>query len=169
MEIQFGEAKWRGKFNPGVPAEVARKEFDLIAERSEHGDVAPAEIVKQAKRKNNPLHKCFDWDDKIAGPKWRMHQARKLINHLVVEVTSDDQRRVVRQYHVVRSAGDDDAPKTSYEALENILRDPDKRLQLLSDVLRQLVSLRNRYRDIQELAQVWSAVEQAMLTVEIPE
>jgi hypothetical protein len=32
------------------------------------------------------LHKYFDWDNSVAGEKWRLQQARNLVNH-IIEVT----------------------------------------------------------------------------------
>jgi len=42
------------------------------------------EVVNTAKDENNPLHSCFEWDDTVAGEKYREQQARQLINQFTV-------------------------------------------------------------------------------------
>jgi hypothetical protein len=43
------------------------------------GSITPEAVVAAARPKNSPLHQLFDWDNEVAGDKWRNHQARILI------------------------------------------------------------------------------------------
>lgn len=54
---------------------------------AEHGTLTPDMIVKEAAKKTSPLHGEFEWDDKKAAYKFRVEQARKLVQryHLYKE------------------------------------------------------------------------------------
>lgn len=67
------------------------------------GEVTATSVLESAKRKNSPLHGCFEWDDQKAGHEYRLIQARKLIRAYPVEVAGKKERLV----HVpaVESAG----------------------------------------------------------------
>ena len=39
----------------------------------------PEVVVQEASSDDSPLHKYFEWDDSVAGQRWRVHQARMMI------------------------------------------------------------------------------------------
>lgn len=45
----------------------------------EEGDVTPDRIVDLASKKTHPLHEYFEWDDNVAGHKYRLQQAMHMI------------------------------------------------------------------------------------------
>lgn len=47
--------------------------------KDDNDEIKPAALVEAASHKSHVAHKHFDWDNDVAGPKWRLHQARKLI------------------------------------------------------------------------------------------
>lgn len=51
------------------------------------GRLTPEAVVKVAKSARHPLHGEFEWDNSIAGHRWRIQQARELINsvHVIIE------------------------------------------------------------------------------------
>jgi hypothetical protein len=60
-------------------AEMVASEIESI------GDGAtPEQIVAKAQNKRTALHQCFDWDDDEAAKKWRLQQARQVVNSIVV-------------------------------------------------------------------------------------
>ena len=48
------------------------------------GMLTPDLVVKEAKRKSHPLHKCFEWNDGKAAKAYRLSQAGKLIRCVVI-------------------------------------------------------------------------------------
>jgi hypothetical protein len=69
-----------------LPRESALKEKkSLTVEREldriykEDGGVTPVAILERAARTEHPLHQHFEWDDTIAGQKYRLHQATQMI------------------------------------------------------------------------------------------
>ena len=73
MKVEY---KKTDKFTDEVIDEIMRihKEQGLTAEN----------LIKNAKKKSNPLHELFDWDIKSSAEKWWLYQARVLINEVKV-------------------------------------------------------------------------------------
>lgn len=67
--------------------------------RDENGDVLkPGRVVEEAKPESSPLHDYFEWDNKVASQKYRIFQARKLLEHIVVVVEVDGKDEDVRAF-----------------------------------------------------------------------
>lgn len=58
--------------------------IDKILEVKENKGLTANNLLYNAKDKKNPLHNFFDWDDSIAGEKWRLQQARVIINEVKI-------------------------------------------------------------------------------------
>jgi hypothetical protein len=56
---------------------VVEKALDAIYEK--HGTLSTELVIEEAKDPNHKLHRFFDWDDEVAGKKWRETQAYALI------------------------------------------------------------------------------------------
>ena len=54
-----------------------------IAKR-DGGLLRPRAVVDAARDVESPLHRCFEWDDKVAGEKYRLEQAQRLIRSFTV-------------------------------------------------------------------------------------
>ena len=70
-----------------VKKQAMKRELDEIAAR-ERGNLEPQAVVDRARDPNNVLHDSFEWDDSIAGEKYRLEQARALITTIYVTVSS---------------------------------------------------------------------------------
>ena len=57
----------------------------LKAVEKQDGTLTPTRVVEAAKPKSSPMHDSFEWDDSIAGQKFREEQARTLIRTVWVE------------------------------------------------------------------------------------
>lgn len=58
-------------------AVVVERELDKMYEK--HGSVSTDLMLEEAKNPRHPLHQYFDWDDEVAGKKWRQSQALAMI------------------------------------------------------------------------------------------
>jgi hypothetical protein len=123
---------------------------ELLAIRSEHGTLTPAAIVEAAAPEDHPLHHRFEWDDAVAGPKYRLIQAKALI-------------RVVRETYIDRSGSPSDVrffhaiPREEgmvYEPLPEIVGDDLASKVLLNAMEREWRSLRKRYERFEEFRQM---------------
>jgi len=80
-----------------------------------HGLLDAETVVAEARPKNSPLHRYFDWDNKVAGERWRLEQARQLIRRAVIVIGEPETK--CRAFVHVRSAN-------SYEPVEDVWSSP---------------------------------------------
>lgn len=68
----------------GLDEEVVGPELERIY-KEQGGQLTPNALVTSARAEDSPLHSYFEWDDSIAGEKYREWQARQLIRVVVLE------------------------------------------------------------------------------------
>ena len=146
---------FRDGFGWRVDPEVAGKHLDKLAEER-NGELTPDIIVDDARSKNSPLHNCFDWDNKKAGDKWRLHQARQLIGSIIVEV-------VVKDTEHVRAFVNINYPNTNQRHYANIIdaaSDDYKMKLIIDDARKQMRAWSQRFKIYQQLREVAYKIEE---------
>lgn len=78
----------------GIPVHVISQELQSLA-AANNNDLTPRMVLDAARPAEAPLHNLFEWDNKKASEKWRLHQAR----HLIIELRIDNVRQF---YHANR-------------------------------------------------------------------
>lgn len=73
------------------------KRIERISQQNPEG-LTPEAVVADARNPKSPLHKEFEWDDSIAGQKFRLHQARELIKRVRVHVQTTTREIRVAAY-----------------------------------------------------------------------
>jgi len=63
--------------------EIVAKRLAEIAEAND-GKLTPDLVVQDAEDADSPLHELFEWDDGVAGHKYRLDQARQVITSVRV-------------------------------------------------------------------------------------
>ena len=156
------EIRWTRGSRFGVDPEVAFAELEKIKQKG-GGDLTADAVVRAAKSKRNPLHDEFEWDDAVAGHKFRCIRARTMIASVQVRY-SEAPDVPTRQYNVVvaESHEAEKPPKKVYRSTSDILQDPELRAQLLADAFGQLRSFQTRFRGLQELAPVFRGIAEAL-------
>lgn len=140
-------------------------ELTAIAEAN-NGFTPAAKIVEAASDEASILHDFFEWDDGAAAHSYRLAQADLLVRRVrfnVLRQDNADPRRVsfttARAYQSRPSARSKDG---GYELSTDILSDPEKREEMLQQVLRELDAYRKRYSEIMALSGVWHAIDDAV-------
>lgn len=59
---------------------------EIAALRDRDGVIAAPAVVERAQQHHSAMHSYFDWDNNVAGPKWREEQARYLLRQVVTVV-----------------------------------------------------------------------------------
>lgn len=59
---------------------------ELFRIRQKYKQLTPEAVVNEARKKDNPLHDYFIWDDRKAAEEFRKEQAREIIRFLRIEV-----------------------------------------------------------------------------------
>lgn len=104
------------------------KDKELVAKRLAEiagyngGSLTPDLVVKDAESPDSPLHELFEWDDGIAGHKYRIEQARQVITSVRVVITTE--HKAVSTVYYVR---DPNAEPTEqgYVSLDRLKSDSD--------------------------------------------
>jgi hypothetical protein len=122
---------------------------ELEAVRARHGRLTAENLLGEARDPEHPLHPRFAWDDSVAAERWRLEQARQLIRSFRVRYTAGERPKTVRGYIAVPQA---DSPQHSYEPVGDVVEDSFKRKLVLQQMEREWRTLRARYEDFAEFA-----------------
>lgn len=119
---------------------------ELLAVREQYGELTPANVVDAARNEEHPLHGRFEWDDAVAGEKYRLAQAHALIRVVREKYTDGAGRPAdVRTFHAIpRENG------MAYEPLDEIVRDDIASQVLLRSMEREWRQLKARYEKFAE-------------------
>lgn len=145
--------RWRsGARTHGAKAQEVGERLEKL--RQSHGALTPPLVVAEATDDASPLHPAFEWDDTAAAEKYRLEQARDLLANVVVVLDGPgpDTTRETRAFVVVHQQDE-----SVYQSVEVVLTDPSMRAELLKNALAELKSWQKKYRDLQELAEVFRA------------
>ena len=92
---QWKMASFAKKVDPEQAMDEIRKAENL------YGKITAETVLQVAKDNKSPLHKLFEWDDSKAAEKYRMAQARTLVNNIEVKIISDGEERSIPVYEIV--------------------------------------------------------------------
>lgn len=129
-----------------------------IAKR-DGGLLRPQAVVDAARPEDSPLHGAFCWDDTEAARLYRLDQAQRLIRRFTIEIESDGETVEVPAFINVssdRSSGRDENP---YRMTDDVMKSEDLLAVAEKDALIQLKGIRDRYKNIKRLGDVWAAID----------
>lgn len=135
-------------FYKGVDPNEVYKEIQNIGE-----NVTAEQIVDMAKDENTESHKCFEWDDTIAGHKYRVIQAREVVRNLVIEeqpVTKQEPVRV-RVMFTSKNGG--------YKPTKLIVEQKDEYEALLERAKAELRAFKQKYSMLKELEEIFKLID----------
>lgn len=135
------------KAAPG--AKFNNTEAQVLGERLEElGEFTPRDVVNDARDAESPFHKHFTWDNKVCGEKWRLHEARNIINHIVIVTKARGKGIETKAFHHVTasSTGDEEAnPEPRYAAVRIVKERPPLREEILARALAEVRAWKARY------------------------
>lgn len=131
------------KTKPSVAAEVFKELEETVG-------LTPKNLVNASRDENAPLHNEFEWNDEIAGEKWREQQGRLMICNLSVRV---EEAPPVRAYISLTTN------ERKYESIGVILSDRDKTRLMMDNALKELNAFKCKYRNIKEFAQLFAEID----------
>ena len=136
-----------------VDAETVGKEFEKIEEK--YGKITSEVVLQQAEAKDSPLHEMFEWDNEVAGHKFRLQQATQIIISLAVEPEEPKEPKPVRAYYNVAES----EKRGSFVNMKNAFSNPDTRELILKRAMRELQSFKEKYENLAELAGVFKQID----------
>lgn len=136
-----------------TPADVVGGVCQRLQDSGE--GLSPETLLNASRAENAPLHGEFEWDDKIAGEKYRLNQAGDLIRNLIiVPVTTEEKAPPPSRAFVSTPGG-----KSVYVSIRSALSTDAWRDHLLKEARREMGSFVQKYRRLKELAGVISEIE----------
>lgn len=121
-------------------------------------EVRPEQVLKKAKDKKSELHKCFDWDDSSAADKYRLFQAKQVINHLIV-IKHDDENKEREQIQFRVMLKNERTKDSGYKQTIVMIRDEDEYNKLLKQAYAELHSFKQKYSCLSELAEIIAMID----------
>jgi hypothetical protein len=97
------------------------------------GVLKPQQLIDDAQSFNSPFHNLFEWDNTKAAKKYRLGQARDIINHIVVVMEVENKEMDARAFFSVRTGKDNN--EFQYVTLKESLTEPNYRLQVINETI----------------------------------
>lgn len=139
--------------------QVYGEELQRIKDKH-NGFATPHIIVGEAKTPESPIHECFEWDDKKAGECWRIEQARDLEGHIEVEIeTKEGPKRTRAFVNLSIRKADEEKKENVYMSVEKAMKDDYYRYLYLKQAMKEMIVLKQKYSDLNELSQIFSAID----------
>lgn len=117
------------------------------------GFVTKEQFLEAATPPTSPMHRHFEWDDKAAAHKHRLHQAQKLITCVCIKRPENEPP--IRSYHYVRL---DDGGKT-YADNETVKAHESLYKQVLEKAKGELTAWRSRFHRYEEFFDIIAEID----------
>lgn len=117
----------------------------------EHQKLDGELVVAEAANPQHPLHGRFEWDDSVAGHKYRVIQAERMIRAIKIETappSEDDGPHYVRAF--VSNHQIAHPTRTGYSPIDEVVQDDVAYQMLLRAFKRQVNEMHRRYGHLKE-------------------
>jgi hypothetical protein len=74
----------------------------VVSLQSKKGKLEPDQVIEEAVAEESPAHYYFEWDNEIAGPAYRLSQARELISRIKFIVEQPNNAEPLECYRFTR-------------------------------------------------------------------
>lgn len=138
--------KWK------VPAQDVGEEFERI--ETEQGELNKENVLDSARPVDAVLHPLFEWNDAIAGEKYRLHQAGRLIQ-AIVKIDDTPHEEPIRAFVQVNNGKE----KGKYYNIERAMTNSETRDIVLNNAKKELIMFRRKYNNFKEFAAVFKAMD----------
>jgi hypothetical protein len=124
---------------------------------NKYGSLTSELVLKEAKKKNSPLHEHFLWDDTEAARQYRLIQAGELIRRVKVTYSpTEDVNYKVRAFVNVVSDKEEDAK--IYVPIKEALNNTNYREQLLAEAKRDAETFVKKYKVLNEVKDIVNTI-----------
>lgn len=127
---------------------------ELMAIYQDKGALTPELVVNVARDPRHPLHDKFEWDDDVAGERYRISQARALIRTVRIRYVSSSSDQVSAPVRAFTSVSTPTG--RVYEPTQEVVADPLRAQMVLNDMKREWQAMMGRYKGFNEF---WELVK----------
>ena len=111
------------------------------------GELTTDEILSYAKlNQDSELYKCFEWDDKIAGEKYRKKQASELLASISVKIV-EKPVKTQRVYVSVKTSTDGER---KFKNFKEVVKNDDEYQQLIDKAKQSFTRCKEQYETLLE-------------------
>jgi len=121
----------------------------LLAIRKQCGNLTASSVVVAAQADDHPLHVCFEWDDSVAGHKYREDQARELIRSVRVTYKTDGNEEYIRYFVSVQ-----EPEGRAYHPSDEVAHDELLTVIVLREMEREWRQMESRYGHFKEFSEM---------------
>lgn len=146
--------QWKSGSRISADAQTAG---EMCSRLEEAGQLTAKALLDANRPLDAPLHGEFDWNDTTAAEAWREHQARRIINSLVI--VSDKSEPVRGFFKIERT-------ESTYQSISTILRSESATEKLLDTALKELEAFKRKYITLQQLCGVFRAIDEVQAHTE---
>lgn len=109
------------------------------------GELTADEVLEFA-RKNpeSETYKCFEWDDSVAGEKYRRFQASHIMSSIAIKI-KEEPVETQRVYVSIKTSTDD---KRTFKNLKEVLKNDDEYQQVVSKAKDDFVRCKEKYETL---------------------
>ena len=128
----------------GFNADVQKvgEELEVLEKMTEISNKSVLEFAK--KNKSSELNKCFEWDDKKAGEKYRLHQESTLISSISFVIEEEP----VKKQKIYFSIKSDEKETRKFKNIKDILEDDEDYKALIQKAKNELETCTNNYESL---------------------
>ena len=131
--------EWRTGTRIKADASLAAKVFEQL---SDENRLNAESVVEVSKPKEAVLHDDFEWDDNVAAFEYRKHQARNILNSLVVIEEETPEEQPIRYCFKIEKG------TNNYTPLNVIMRSAESTGALIRKAIAELQAYRMKYDTI---------------------
>ena len=111
------------------------------------GELNADEVLNYARNNpNSETYKCFEWDNTIAGEKYRKMQASSILSSISVKI-KEEPVETQRVYVSVKTALDD---KRTFKNIKEVLKNDDEYQQLIDRAKLEFLNCKDKYESLLE-------------------
>ena len=138
--------------------------IDEVLEVQKTYGLTPENLLKKASKKSSSLYEFFDWDNSSAGEKWRLQQARGLINEIKIVVEDKE----LYAFESVNILVEDKFPSSSvskcinqreYKSIVEVMNKEEYRTQLIQRALAEATYWKERHAELTELSPIFALIQ----------
>ena len=144
------------RFKYSVDANEVGAEIEAI--EAENGEVTNKSVVDRARDKKNVMHGLFEWNDKIAGEKYREHQAGQIIHSLMIVTEEKEPTRAFMNIEI----GAAPCQTGRFVCIDKALSNPDTRGNVLANAMNELRAFRKKYETLTELSELFAEIDKTI-------
>lgn len=139
-------------YRPAPGSSLSKEKAQIVGDTLERmGSFTPTDVVEAARPSGSILHEHFTWDDLAAAEKYRLVEARHLVNTITVVVKVGDRETETRGFQSISMQGEDEAIEQRYTAIRIVSASEDMREQVIERAKRELAGWSDRYAAYQQV------------------